>query len=161
MRDGAKLESHGWSFVLASRLPATHSPNLIPVFVRLNREIVGMRSPEKLVSVGRDEEKYLHCRPVLADESGEFTVSFFRETAEELLGAPLRKVEALSATEQGELLDAQMGKQLKLEVQAKWYSGGSKYSFIGNMPASFSHVTSALQPPLTSFSADLVCPTHQ
>ena len=109
-----------------------------------------MRSAEKLVSVGRDAEKYLHCRPIFADESGEFAVSFFREAAEALLGAPLRVVEALSATEQDELLDAQMGKQLKLEVQAKWYSGGSKYSFTGNTPASFLHVTSAPQPPLTS-----------
>ena len=104
VRDGAKLESHGLSLVLASHLPATHSSNLIPAFPRLNREIVGMRSAEKLVSVGRDEEKYLHCRPIFADGSGEFTVSFFREAAEELLGAPLRVVEALSATEQEELL---------------------------------------------------------
>ena len=118
-----------------------------------------MRSAEKLVSVGRDEEKYLHCRPIFADGSGEFTVSFFREAAEELLGAPLRVVEALSATEQDELLDAQMGKQLKLEVQAKWYAGGSKYSFIGNTPASFLHVTSALHAP-THVPADLVCPAQ-
>ena len=121
-----------------------------------------MRKSEKLISVGRDEEKYLHCRPTIADLSGEFTVSFFRETAETLLGKSLRAVEAMPPNELEELLENQMGRQLNLEVQAKWYSGGSKYSFIGKLlsevtlHASLSHVTNAL-----NVYACPVCPVAQ
>ena len=75
---------------------------------------------------------YLHYRPELVDESGEFTISFFRQAATEVLGHDVLAVSALSAAEQEELLEDQVGRQLKVEVKASWYSPGSKYSFTGN-----------------------------
>ena len=100
----------------------------------LNREIVGAPSTEKLVSVmAVDNSKYLHYRPTLQDGSGEFTISFFRQTATEVLGLDVLGVSALSAAEQEELLEEQVGKQLKIEVKANWYSPGSKYSFAGDI----------------------------
>jgi hypothetical protein len=102
--------------------------------VALNREIVGAPSTEKLVSVmAVDNSKYLHYRPTLQDGSGEFTISFFRQTATDVLGHDVLGVSALSAAEQEELLEEQVGKQLKVEVKANWYSPGSKYSFAGDI----------------------------
>ena len=75
---------------------------------------------------------YLHYRPELVDESGEFTISFFRQAATEVLGHDVLAVSALSAAEQEELLEDQVGRQLKVEVKASWYSPGSKYSFTGD-----------------------------